>query len=1375
MPSRLLGALVNLALHTPADITRLGPRFQTMCSPERVNQQIGCTMMPFGDILPEGNKTLTETDFQTSHFAPLTLVRTYNSATPVIYYTGMFGSNWSSTFDAHLCLTCVRGSNVVVYAFRPDGSQVTYDYSSATKQYINPSPEADDWVVKNSNGTWSLINASGAVETYNASGFLISSLDATGLGWTSITYDGSNHIQTATHSNGLIVHFGWTGSRVTSVTDPDGNVYSYGYNANGMLNNVTDPDGHTRTYYYESASQPTALTGEAFDGVRYSTFSYNSSGTIATSSLAGGVDQLSYTYGANSTTVTNSAGAVTTYYYDLIENTWRLAKITRSGITGVANTTATTSFDGYGHPKSTVDQRGYTDTLVYSINGLLQDVKLDSGESANQRETQFTWDSQRRVTSIKTFGPNSSPISLQSFNYTPNSTCSHNRLCSITVTNLSSNGTKNQTQTTTFSYQFYASGIPSTITISGPLAGPNGYVVYQYDSAGDLTSVADAEGNTTTFSSYNGLGLPASASDPNGFTGNFTYDRHGRLLSASRTVDGVVGTTTYTYDGMGHATTVTYADGGELINTYDAAGRLTQKTYADDSGAHAGWQEFDYDSLGDIVSQRILSQGATAFSHSGSYDSVGRLLNDQGANGQSIQYTYDANGNIATKTDSAGKVWIYNYNAFNQIQSVTDPLDHVTTYGYDGAGNLVSVTDPLDHVTTYGYDGFGQLVSQSSPDTGVTTSTYDNLGRRISVTRADGTKTTFVYDALNRPTSATAGSLTVTYTYDTCTNGKARLCKITDASGSTSYAYRQTGQIASQTNVISGSSYTIVFSYDNRDRLIAITYPGGDRVSYSYDGESDVTSVTVNIGGTIYPIASVNYALPGLLSATSMAMGDGTTVSWTRDTDLRLTALAAGSGSATIQSLSYGYDTNNNLIRLTNNLVTANSETLAYDALYRLTGVTSSGLGNQSFGFDANSNRTQAVWGGIGDTYTTDRYSNKLEQISGTRSRGFSYDAQGNTTSINGYGGNKTLTYDAFNHLASIATSSGTTAYSYNGLGQRVRKSGPSGSFNYLYDSTGTLLGETSNGGTTITSEYVYLNSQPIALIRNGTLYYIHDDHLGRPEVVTNSSAAIVWQANNTAFDRTVTTNAIGGLNIGLPGQYYDAESGFYYNLNRYYDPTTGRYLQSDPIGLAAGINTYIYGANNPISNVDPQGLLLSEGEMFIVGGSLLFVAGFSGPPLGLGAQIIGVSFIALGIYLVVSEPVDINSQIQNSNIPGAAQHQQQQYDQLDQQMNQGQNNNGNGSKGSNNHSGSIHSGSGRGGGGDSGGSGTGGDAEFIFWSGGYGGGSNGGTITVGPVVPAGGSEGGGGSDGGGGGGGGGSDGGGGSCGMDDCPHVDQD
>lgn len=107
---------------------------------------------------------------------------------------------------------------------------------------------------------------------------------------------------------------------------------------------------------------------------------------------------------------------------------------------------------------------------------------------------------------------------------------------------------------------------------------------------------------------------------------------------------------------------------------------------------------------------------------------------------------------------------------------------------------------------------------------------------------------------------------------------------------------------------------------------------------------------------------------------------------------------------------------------------------------------------------------------------------------------------------------------------------------------------------------------------------------------------YTHPDHLGTPRLVTNASQTIIWRWDSSPFGATDAQQDPDGdnqafvLNLRFPGQYFDDETGLHYNYFRDYDPALGRYIESDPIGLRGGINTYAYVSGSPVMMTDPEG-----------------------------------------------------------------------------------------------------------------------------------------------------------------------------------------
>jgi RHS repeat-associated protein len=308
----------------------------------------------------------------------------------------------------------------------------------------------------------------------------------------------------------------------------------------------------------------------------------------------------------------------------------------------------------------------------------------------------------------------------------------------------------------------------------------------------------------------------------------------------------------------------------------------------------------------------------------------------------------------------------------------------------------------------------------------------------------------------------------------------------------------------------------------------------------------------------------------------------------TYDTDGKVTQI----DSAGLKT--YAYDDAFRITGITDTVNGANSYTYGYDALDRLTSAVKTGT-TRGWTYDANGNRLTET-GASASTYTISGTNNRVSSITGALPRTYTYDAAGNVLTY----ATVTATYNNRGRMKTLKKGSSTETIVWNALGQRVKVSGGTpGTVLYWYDEAGHLLGEYSSTGALV-EETIWMGDIPVATIRPGTpavVYYVHTDHLNTPRRVTRPSdnkLMWTWYADPFGSELPNENPASGGTfkyNLRFPGQLYDSHAGLSQNYFRDYDPAIGRYVESDPVGLYGGLNTYLYGLANPNQESDKFGL----------------------------------------------------------------------------------------------------------------------------------------------------------------------------------------
>jgi RHS repeat-associated protein len=1150
------------------------------------------------------NNVQVETDYIGSGPMPLGFVRYYNSllwsgtAAPTgtnsssVGFWSTLGPNWRSSYDRYIGFT-PSAVYATATAYRPDGKTLAFAQQS-NGQFV---PEADvgDRLVQltDSSGVitgWQYTNAANdEIETYSAGGQLASLTSRSGLTQI-LSYNPGGQLTTVTDSFGRTLTFAYDSSgRLATLTDPAGGVYTYSYTSVNDVASVTYPDNSVRTYVYnESANtsnqnQPYLLTGVIDENsTRFATFQYNSDAQVISVNRAG-VEHYGLTYnGQTQSTVTDPLGTSRTFGFQIVNGMVRSSSVNKTCLTDCAGFGAATTYDANGNIATTTDFNGNVTHYAYDLTRDLETSRTEAYGTARARTIATSWNSNFRLPAtiaIYAGGTASgTPINTTTLSYD-----SSGNLLTKTVTDTTV--TPNTSRTWTYTYDSYG----RVLTADGPRTDVSDITTYTYytcttgNECGELHTVTDAAGHVTTYNTYNAHGQPLTITDPNGVLTTLTYDARQRLTS--RTTAGE--RTSISYYPTGLVQTVTLPDGSYVAYTYDAAHRLTQITDGagnkvvytlDAMGNHTAENTYDPSSILHHTHSRVIN----------ALNEVSQEINAAGTAAVTTSFAYDNNGNQTAIQAPLSRNTSEAYDELNRLSQITDPANGVTKFSYDANDNLTQVTDPRTLSTSYGYNGFRDLVSQVSPDTGTTANTYDSAGNLATSTDARGAVTTYGYDALNRVTSVAyslggATDQTLAFTYDVGTDDKGHLTGASDANHALSWSYDPLGRVISKSQTVASVTKSVGYAYSAGD-LTTLTTPSGQTVTYGYNGNHQVTSMSVN-GTTV--LNGATYEPLGPVSG--WTWGNSTTVTRSYDGDGNITQISSNG----LQTLSY--DNASRISGITNTAAGSSNWTYGYDTLDRLT---SGGNGTISRGwtYDANGNRLTEA-GTSPSTYSISATSNQITGITGALARTYAYDAAGHTT---GYAG-MTATYNNAGRLQTVTNGSVTETLVYNALGQRIATSGgPAGTVLYWYDEQGHLLGEYDASGTLI-EETVWLGDIPVATLRPSgsgvAIYYVHTDQLNTPRQVTrpaDNAQLWTWFSDPFGTDAANANPAAAGTfgyNLRFPGQTFDGQVGLHSNGARDYDPAVGRYIESDPLGLDGGSSSlYGYADGDPISAIDPTG-----------------------------------------------------------------------------------------------------------------------------------------------------------------------------------------
>lgn len=1024
------------------------------------------------------------------------------------------------------------------------------------------------------------------------------------------------------------------------------------YNSYGLVATTTDRGGHATSYVYDAYNLFPATTTNAL--LQKTQFYYNyANGKVRKSTdpnsrltlnLFDGLGRLKETAQSSTTTPTTYATSTTYTYTD---STTTPSLVHRSDYLSAASTVDTYDYyDGLNRliqerkQSQTANVYGVFDRVFNQVNELASTSLpyFSSGSSftnpttVSNLYTNYFYDPLQRVTKIS----NAVGTSTNTYYRWTTTTTDPNGHLKDSVVDAFGNLTnvvEHRTDgvgTTTYAYDALNNLATTTDALGNVRAfaydglsrrtsaqdlhavgdATFGTWTYTYDDAGNTTSQTDPKSQvinrtydalnrmltedytgqagtevTNTYDSCtNGIGYLCTASSTSANTTN-TYDILGRISISTTTVQNIGYATTYAYDRQGNVTGLTYPNGSQVNYTFNLAGLPNRVQRKASGGSFSDIvSNFDYAPQGQIQNTLFGNNASTTYFYDA--NSMYRLSNLQtNSGGTSIQnfaYTYDAVGNITqianTASSTAKATIIYSYDALNRLLIANgtnaSSSPYAQFFAYDALGNPTAAT------TTQ----YSAGVTASWPtlaDTPNLTLHFIHAGTSNSFTYTVPSGTSqelliMIHDGSDNITpSGTQNGSAITFKKSVC-SGNANVNEWfgylqNPSTGTNSLSLGGTATVDYYVMTLNGVTHASSSPIDNN----GITCKGTSSVSsqstsFTPDGANDLL---ISLLGTGNPALSSH--------------GAGQT-EYAKDDDSALANYVAGSyvqGASTVsttQSMSENWTTNQTLIM----------NMLAIKPVGAALGTTTANT----------------------YTYAGTGYANPhaLTTLSnGVSTSTFVYDNDGNVTQKTTDGTTTTYIWDYANRLTALGVGGATTTYAYDYAGNRVLQTGTSTT--WIYPSRFYSIASSTGSGAkfSTTTELVFNGDTLLSTIDqqfvsgNATgspqTQYIHPDHLGSTNVITNASGTVVTAKDYYPYGSVRVNSGSASLARGYIGQFADQSNLSYLNA-RYYDSSRGQFLSQDPIFWGnpknqnlqnpQSLNSYSYANDNPITNEDPSGLL---------------------------------------------------------------------------------------------------------------------------------------------------------------------------------------